>query len=116
MSAPPTSEPHSERYLAYLASREWRAMRVRVVAETGDWCKRCGVKGPSLLPGARTLDVHHLTYARLGREETDDLMLLCRGCHDAIETKHFTEHLWLASDDGGSRVCIDLDELEEATW
>ena len=27
------------------------------------------------------LDVHHLTYERLGREKDEDLRVLCRACH-----------------------------------
>ena len=28
--------------------------------------------------------VHHLTYANLGDEKTEDLMLLCQVCHEWI--------------------------------
>lgn len=30
------------------------------------------------------VEVHHLTYERFGREETDDGCLLCNTCHDFV--------------------------------
>jgi len=49
-------------------------------------CARCKEKFP---PGA--LDVHHLSYDRLGNERPSDLQVLCRAkCHpvaDAIRTE-----------------------------
>lgn len=35
----------------------------------------------------RNLDVHHLTYDRFGREELDDLVLLCRDCHKEVDPR-----------------------------
>jgi hypothetical protein len=40
-------------------------------------CERCGSPGD-----ARSLEVHHLTYERLGRELPEDLMVVCWPCHD----------------------------------
>jgi hypothetical protein len=37
-------------------------------------CERCGAK--------RTLEVHHRTYERLGRERDADLEVLCGDCHE----------------------------------
>lgn len=43
-------------------------------------CEVCGV-------GKRkeTIDIHHLTYARIFEEEMTDLLVLCRPHHDAAE-------------------------------
>jgi 5-methylcytosine-specific restriction endonuclease McrA len=39
-------------------------------------CERCGKFKP--------VDLHHLTYARLGHEEDGDLKLYCRDCHNLM--------------------------------
>lgn len=65
----------SPTYLAYMKSSAWRAVRGRVLQRDGCRCRDCG------LVSAHN-DVHHLTYARLGCEALDDLITLCRGCHD----------------------------------
>jgi hypothetical protein len=33
------------------------------------------------------LDVHHLTYVRFGHERLEDLLTLCRPCHDAAHDR-----------------------------
>ena len=58
----------------YLRSPHWRARRARSIALAGNRCERCGRGG--------SLDVHHRSYARLGRERDRDLRVLCRDCHD----------------------------------
>jgi hypothetical protein len=34
----------------------------------------------------KRLDVHHLTYANLGKESINDLRVLCRSCHDKVHS------------------------------
>lgn len=58
----------------YLRSAHWRARRERSLRLAGYRCERCGAPSP--------LDVHHLSYARIGRERDRDLRVLCRSCHD----------------------------------
>lgn len=65
-------------YGVYLRSPHWRRERQRQLGRDGFRCQRCG--------GTRHLEVHHLTYARLGSERPGDLTTLCRGCHGAIHT------------------------------
>lgn len=43
-------------------------------------CYDCGA--------ATNLEVHHITYKRLYKEEMEDLVSLCRSCHDAIHKKY----------------------------
>ena len=62
------------RYLRYLRSPAWAEQRRRAIARSGGRCTSCGVR-------ARSLDVHHLTYKRFGRERASDLTTLCRPCH-----------------------------------
>ena len=77
----PTSRPgsawgRSARYHAVMASGGWRRRRRRAIGRAGRRCQRCGAPGP--------LDVHHLTYARLGRERAGDLLAVCESCHRAL--------------------------------
>ena len=63
-------------YAAYLRSETWQATKRRKLSSV-DWCcENCGAEW-----GMTALDVHHLTYERLGREKDEDLRVLCRACH-----------------------------------
>lgn len=64
-------------YNDYLSSPEWGRRRLAALGAARWRCEACGAK-----KGDATLDVHHLTYERLGHEPTSDLMVLCRACHD----------------------------------
>ena len=66
-------------YEKYIASTRWARKRRRKLREAEYRCRLCGVQ--------ESLEVHHLTYIRLGREMMADLMVLCRGCHQ----KHHDE-------------------------
>lgn len=69
-------------YEAYLASEHWQQTRQRKL-EAEDWrCEHCRFYAQRGQNGQRFgLDVHHLTYDRIGREELTDLEALCRTCH-----------------------------------
>ena len=60
-------------YLRYLISDQWQERRRRALERDGYRCQSCGY---------RAYDVHHLTYARFGEEADEDLISLCRSCHD----------------------------------
>lgn len=66
-------------YDAYLASPEWQAKRAKVLTRDGFRCRGCETR--------RATQVHHLTYARVGRELLFDLVSVCDECHDAAHTK-----------------------------
>jgi hypothetical protein len=55
-----------------MASPAWRAVRRRKLGESPR-CAGCG--------GDERLEVHHLTYERLGHELMRDLRVLCHWCH-----------------------------------
>lgn len=87
-----TSTPRNDRstfdYQRYLASREWAVLKqkVRLRAALGveawmetAYCERCRAH---LMYAA-----HHLTYERIGREELDDLLGVCKGCHEFLSGK-----------------------------
>jgi len=55
--------------------RAWRALRLRVIQRDGYRCGDCG----RLVLDTRKLQVHHLSYDRLGCEKLSD-------CHRRIST------------------------------
>lgn len=61
-------------YQAYLASPVWRAKRKRVM-DRDNWRCACG---------ARAEQVHHRSYAQIGREPLSDLIAVCDACHTQI--------------------------------
>lgn len=62
-------------YALYLKTEHWKYLRARALARWGGYCENCGT--------APALEVHHRTYARLGRERLEDLTPLCSPCHRA---------------------------------
>jgi len=67
--------PHSWLYRAYIDRNSWlwRVRRFWWLRSTGWQCERCGAR--------ENLTIHHLTYARLGRERRGDVEVLCWRCH-----------------------------------
>lgn len=63
-------------YYEYIASKEWQRKRLARIKLDGYKCHICG--------SSRNLNVHHLTYERLGHEDMEDLMTLCRSCHEKV--------------------------------
>lgn len=64
---------NAQEYADYLRSPHWRAMREWALERADHRCEHCGNPAD---------DVHHLTYDRVGGELPDDLVALCRRCHD----------------------------------
>lgn len=60
-------------YLAYLQTAGWRTTRNAALRRARYRCGRCGT--------GRQLEVHHLSYERLGNERDADIAVLCRACH-----------------------------------
>lgn len=60
-------------YREYLRSPWWMARKAAVMRYRGEQCERCGCR--------YRLQLHHRTYARLGRELPEDVELLCWICH-----------------------------------
>ncbi len=61
------------RYKAHLASEKWARYRQRVLKRDNWRCTGCG--------DTQGLEVHHLTYERLGKERLTDCTTLCHTCH-----------------------------------
>lgn len=69
-------------YSEYLLTMAWAVKREEKIAEAGLSCQRCGLKyGDLKAEGRLPLNVHHLTYVRLGDELLSDLAVVCRLCH-----------------------------------
>lgn len=58
--------------------RSFSSTRKEALAYHGAFCKICG--------STRNLQVHHKTYAREGRERLNDLVVLCKRCHNRQHT------------------------------
>ena len=73
--------PH---YRAYLAGDRWRERRALALKAARYKCDRCGKHGRR---GGAGLQVHHLSYDRLGSELPEDLEVLCDYCHRARHSR-----------------------------
>lgn len=71
-------------YYEYIASEEWRSKADATKARDGH-CLLCG--------STHHLDAHHLTYAHLGDERPDELVTLCRRCHELVHENGLHESL-----------------------
>jgi DNA-directed RNA polymerase subunit RPC12/RpoP len=67
------SQPPS--YSAYLKSAAWKKFKASIFSTRGHRCERCGFD-------RMMLHLHHKTYVRLGREQPEDVKILCVSCHD----------------------------------
>ena len=66
-------------YSRYMSSDLWKQKRLARIEKDGYKCKLCG--------SAINLNVHHITYERLGREPLDDLITVCADCHEKLHEK-----------------------------
>lgn len=64
-------------YRERMASLEWQYRRWRSLHLGRNRCGRCGDSGTDI-----RLEIHHLSYDRLGNEDEADLIPLCRTCHE----------------------------------
>lgn len=60
-------------YVEYLKTEHWNYVRKSALRRAGYRCQLCY--------GDTPLDVHHRTYERLGYEEWNDVIAICRLCH-----------------------------------
>ena len=65
-------------YDNYLNTEHWQLIRSRMITDTSV-CSICGKP-------RRPLQIHHLTYDRVGNELDSDLRLVCAGCHKWIHS------------------------------
>lgn len=65
-------------YNKYIKGPKWAAKRELWFNTFGKWCRACGT-------AAGPIQLHHMTYDRLGRERMNDLVALCANCHREVE-------------------------------
>lgn len=78
-----STQPHPPAnitYQEYIKSHWWAALRKRIFKKRGRKCEVCGA--------TKRLQLHHLTYERMGRERESDLKILCRHCHELTHELH----------------------------
>lgn len=63
-------------YRLYLKTRYWLDFRKQVKEHYNHTCAKCGSVGNT--------DAHHVTYDNKGNETFEDIVLLCRSCHDEL--------------------------------
>ena len=63
-------------YNRYIESDEWKEIRVDRIFLDGYKCRFCG--------SAKNLVVHHITYENVPNENMDDLLTLCKTCHNEL--------------------------------
>lgn len=89
-------------YDAYMRSPEWADVREVILTRAGEhceWCDRyCGPDLDKQGDDYETLEVHHMTYERFGRELPGDLRAICWGCHDQV-TPHQRAWKGLSADE-----------------
>lgn len=61
-------------YREYLKTYRWQSKREAKLIEANFRCQKCRRRS--------RLQVHHLSYKRLGCELLSDLQVLCEGCHE----------------------------------
>jgi len=102
-------------------SLDWTLIREEARQRDNYTCQRCGVEG--IEQGEHNLEVHHITpRAESGSDNLENLITICRVCHDEIhsgtksdETARFTgdEFLeWVEKYDGPEKEPWDSDGHE----
>lgn len=66
-------------YQRYMSSKQWHDKRSEALKKAGYRCQMCGA--------VINLNVHHVSYERLGAEWISDLVVLCKGCHEKLHDK-----------------------------
>jgi 5-methylcytosine-specific restriction endonuclease McrA len=71
-------------YQEYQQSSVWAEKRKQILSRANGRCESCG----AIVVTDSLLDIHHLTYDRVGGNESlDDLKALCYVCHQKADRK-----------------------------
>jgi 5-methylcytosine-specific restriction endonuclease McrA len=79
-AAKPSDAEWRKKYENHLKSARWKNIRRDLFRMRGAKCEVCSMPSPSL-------EVHHLTYDRLGKELATDLKIVCQQCHKDEDRK-----------------------------
>ena len=63
-------------YRDYLKTPWWNFVHDRTIKRAKDGCELC--------QDTRATEAHHTTYERIGCERPDDMVALCRHCHQHV--------------------------------
>ena len=67
-------------YYSYLQSNEWKTLRAQALKRDGYRCQMCD--------SGTNLQAHHVSYEHLHTdEELDDVVTLCKECHEKVHAK-----------------------------
>lgn len=66
-------------YKHYIDSEMWKQKRIKRIKNDGYKCQLCG--------SAMNLQVHHITYENVPFEKDDDLLTVCKSCHQKLHEK-----------------------------
>lgn len=90
----------------YMQSDKWDQIRKAVLQRDNYTCRKCNASDI-------TLDVHHLHYRSLGNESLEDLITVCRSCHNEIHDLHGYNpyHIFPLNEYDILNTHIDEDEL-----
>jgi len=72
-----------EEYEEYLDSPEWKKKRLATIKRDSNCCQQCGSRFP-----INELEVHHIHYKRLRKEQPEDLITLCEFHHELLHEFH----------------------------
>lgn len=81
-------------YKTYLLTPHWNRVKCAAYGRFGRVCFACSKV-------RKEIHVHHLSYENRGQEKMEDLMILCKDCHDmvhetirqcGISTKQYINH------------------------
>lgn len=71
-------------YNKYLKSPKWKEFRLLIIRLYDHSCQRCKNRFSK-----RFLQIHHLHYGTLGNEKPEDVLLVCKPCHEKIHRRKF---------------------------
>lgn len=66
------------KYKEYLLSTHWRQFRKQILSIRNK-CQNCG--------GRNNLNLHHKHYKSIGKEKNEDIIVLCKICHNNFHKK-----------------------------
>lgn len=93
-------------YKRYISSDEWKEKSEWMKRSVGHRCQMCNRLH---LP----LNVHHRTYKRLGSEMPEDLIVLCRKCHEDFSKTHKYDHRTDTQYEPIGRKKVEIGKWEE---
>lgn len=79
----PQNPRHTPKYLEVLSSERWLRLKEKILACV-KCCEECGEV-------AERYDLHHIHYETLGHEAEDDVMVVCRPCHERLDEERAHE-------------------------